>query len=47
MEKLDVHIAVKVKNTLQPFDLEEVTDVSAGAATFYVWVRSKVVEILK
>lgn len=33
-------IAKKALNQMGEIDLEMIRDVSAGAATFYVWVRS-------
>lgn len=36
--KIPVAPAKRAKALLEEFDLEEVRDVSAGAATFYVWV---------
>jgi len=38
VENLAIEIAVRVRTILAPFELDEVRDVSAGAATFYVWV---------
>ena len=39
VEKLKIEVAVRAKMIFKQFDLPEVRDVSAGAATFYVWVR--------
>ena len=37
-EKIPLAPAKRAKVLLEEYDLEEVRDVSAGAATFYVWV---------
>ncbi|XP_074641536.1 uncharacterized protein LOC141899249 isoform X2 [Tubulanus polymorphus] len=42
--KLDINIARKAKMYFTQFDLEQVRDVSAGAATFYVWGTSMIEE---
>ena len=39
VETLDIHIAYRAKMVLSTLQLEDVIVVSAGAATFYVWVR--------
>ena len=36
--EIKVDVAMQAKALLGDFDLEEVRDVSAGAATFFVWV---------
>ena len=39
--KIDLSLAdVADKKYLRQHDLSTITDISAGAATFYVWVRS-------
>ena len=35
-----MEIAVKAKEKMAAFELDDVRDVSAGAATFYLWVSS-------
>lgn len=40
-EKIPLAPAKRAKVLLEEYDLEEVRDVSAGAATFYVWVSNK------
>ena len=40
VEKLVIDIAMKSKQVLERFTLDEVRDVSAGAGTFYVWVST-------
>jgi len=32
--------AIKAKNKMAAFELDDVRDVSAGAATFYLWVSA-------
>ena len=39
VEKLNIELAMKAKQVLEKFSLDEVRDVSAGGGTFYVWVR--------
>ena len=39
MEKLNIEVAMKAKQVLHKFTLDEVRDVSAGGGTFYVWVN--------
>ena len=36
--KIKVEAAARTKVLLQEFDLEEIRDVSAGAAVFFAWV---------
>lgn len=36
---VEVQRAKRVRELLKNFELDEIRDVSAGAATFYVWVR--------
>ena len=38
--KLDQQAAKRAKEILDGFNLDDVRDVSAGAATFYVWVSN-------
>lgn len=38
VEKLSMSLAFKVKDLLKNYELNEIRDTSAGAATFYVWV---------
>lgn len=38
-EDLPIERALRAKNILSTLNLESVVAVSAGAATFYVWVR--------
>lgn len=38
--KLNQEAAMRAKQLFLMFGLDDVRDVSAGAATFYVWVRS-------
>ena len=40
VEKLSIELAMKAKQVLCRFTLDEVRDVSAGAGTFYVWVSA-------
>jgi len=40
VEKLGMNVALKVKEMLTNYQLNEIRDTSAGAATFYVWVSS-------
>ncbi|XP_011437089.3 golgin subfamily A member 6-like protein 4 isoform X3 [Magallana gigas] len=44
-EKIPVAPAKRAKALLEEFDLEEVRDVSAGAATFYVWASAMIEEL--
>ena len=38
VKKLNIEVAMKAKQVLGRFSLDEVRDVSAWAGTFYVWV---------
>ena len=40
-ENIPIPAAKRAKTLLGKFELDEVRDVSAGAATFYVWVSVK------
>lgn len=40
VEDLKIEVALKAKLIFQEYQLDDVRDVSAGAATFYVWVSS-------
>ncbi|XP_046327334.2 vicilin-like seed storage protein At2g18540 isoform X1 [Haliotis rufescens] len=44
--KIPIAIAKRAKTLLDKFELDEVRDVSAGAATFYVWAITMVEEAL-
>lgn len=44
-EKIPLAPAKRAKALLEEFDLEEVRDVSAGAATFYVWASAMIEEL--
>lgn len=39
VSKLRIDIARKAKQLVRRFNVDDVRSVSAGAATFYVWVR--------
>ena len=38
VEKLRMDVAQKAKQKIQEYELDFIRDLSAGAATFYVWV---------
>ena len=40
VDRLPIAVAARVKDILSKLNLDEVRDVSSGAATFYVWVGS-------
>ncbi|XP_013404637.1 uncharacterized protein LOC106169650 isoform X2 [Lingula anatina] len=44
VEKLAVDVALRAKEIMARFSKEEVHDVSAGAATFYVWAQGMIAE---
>ncbi|XP_062613815.1 trichohyalin-like isoform X2 [Saccostrea cucullata] len=44
-ENIPLTPAKRAKSLLEEFDLEEVRDVSAGAATFYVWASAMIEEL--
>ena len=39
--KLKVTVAQRARTKIRAFELDFIRDVSAGAATFYVWVSTK------
>jgi len=41
VDKLPLSLAGKVKDLLKNYNHNEIRDTSHGAATFYVWVRSR------
>ncbi|XP_022107129.1 axoneme-associated protein mst101(2)-like [Acanthaster planci] len=43
--KISVAAAERAKNLLEEFDLEQVRDVSAGAAVFYAWASATIEEV--
>ena len=42
-DSISAEIAQKAKIYIEPFNLEEIREVSAGAATFFVWVRNMLI----
>ena len=41
VEKLNIEVAMRSKQVLSRFTLDEARDVSSGAGTFYVWVSGR------